>query len=118
MTKKSPIEIFSDWVDLGKDEGIEKNHSESVNAMLNEVLKDLNDFTFIDAGCGNGWVVRYMNDQPMCINALGVDGAGEMIKKANAKRTVPQIFINDKHIGGFDDVRVLEKENKLQDLLK
>jgi glutaredoxin 3 len=42
----------------------------------------------------------------------------EMIKKANAKRTVPQIFINDKHIGGFDDVRALEKENKLQDLLK
>ena len=27
MTKKSPIEIFSDWVDLGKDDGMEKNHS-------------------------------------------------------------------------------------------
>ena len=53
------------------------------------------------------------------INIGNVEGAmDEMIKKANAKRTVPQIFINDKHIGGFDDVRVLEKENKLQDLLK
>ena len=53
------------------------------------------------------------------INIANVEGAmDEMIKKANAKRTVPQIFINDKHIGGFDDVRVLEKENKLQDLLK
>ena len=40
----------------------------------------------------------------------------EMIKKANGKRTIPQI--NDQHIGGYDEVRALEKENKLQDLLK
>ena len=42
----------------------------------------------------------------------------EMIKKANGKRTIPQIFFNDQHIGGYDEVRALEKENKLQDLLK
>jgi|TARA_B100000929_G_C15150014_1_gene297827 glutaredoxin 3 len=48
-----------------------------------------------------------------------VDGAmDEMIKKANGKRTIPQIFFDDKHIGGYDEVRALEKENKLQDLLK
>ena len=44
--------------------------------------------------------------------------ATEMIKKANGKRTIPQIFFDDKHIGGYDEVRALEKENKLQDLLK
>ena len=42
----------------------------------------------------------------------------EMIKKANGKRTIPQIFFEDQHIGGYDEVRALEKENKLQDLLK
>ena len=42
----------------------------------------------------------------------------EMIQKANGKRTIPQIFFNDQHIGGYDEVRALEKENKLQDLLK
>ena len=42
----------------------------------------------------------------------------EMIKKANGKRTIPQIFFDDQHIGGYDDIRALEKENKLQDLLK
>ena len=42
----------------------------------------------------------------------------EMIKKANGKRTIPQIFFDDQHIGGYDEVRALEKENKLQDLLK
>ena len=48
-----------------------------------------------------------------------VDGAmDEMIKKANGKRTIPQIFFNEVHIGGYDEVRALEKENKLQDLLK
>ena len=53
------------------------------------------------------------------INIATVDGAmDEMIKKANGKRTIPQIFFDDKHIGGYDEVRALEKENKLQDLLK
>tara|TARA_B100001093_G_scaffold55668_1_gene47185 strand:+ start:169 stop:423 length:255 start_codon:yes stop_codon:yes gene_type:complete len=42
----------------------------------------------------------------------------EMIKKANGRRTIPQIFFDDQHIGGYDEVRELEKENKLQDLLK
>ena len=53
------------------------------------------------------------------INISNVEGAmDEMIEKANGKRTIPQIFFDDEHIGGYDDVRALEKENKLQDLLK
>ena len=42
----------------------------------------------------------------------------EMIKKANGKRTIPQIFFNDYHVGGYVELRDLEKENKLKDLLK
>jgi glutaredoxin 3 len=41
-----------------------------------------------------------------------------MISKANGKITIPQIFFDDQHIGGYDETRALEKENKLQDLLK
>jgi glutaredoxin 3 len=53
------------------------------------------------------------------INITTVDGAmDEMISKANGKRTIPQIFFDEQHMGGYDDVRTLEKENKLQDLLK
>ena len=53
------------------------------------------------------------------IDIAKVDGAmDEMIKKANGKRTIPQIFFEDQHIGGYDEVRALEKEKKLQDLLK
>ena len=42
----------------------------------------------------------------------------EMTKRANGRRTIPQIFFDDQHIGGYDEVRALEKENKLQELLK
>tara|TARA_B100001175_G_C18915853_1_gene360048 strand:+ start:128 stop:382 length:255 start_codon:yes stop_codon:yes gene_type:complete len=42
----------------------------------------------------------------------------EMIKKANGKRTIPQIFFDDQHVGGYQELRILEKENKLKDLLK
>ena len=53
------------------------------------------------------------------IDISKVDGAkDEMIKKSNGRKTIPQIFFNDQHIGGYDEVRALEKENKLQDLLK
>ena len=53
------------------------------------------------------------------INVAEVDGAkDEMIKKANGKRTIPQIFFDDHHIGGYDEVRALEKGNKLQEMLK
>ena len=41
----------------------------------------------------------------------------EMIKKANGKRTIPQIFFNEYHVGGYQELRNLEKENKLKDLL-
>ena len=42
----------------------------------------------------------------------------EMIKKANGKRTIPQIFFNDNHVGGYVELRELEKNGELIDLLK
>lgn len=41
----------------------------------------------------------------------------EMVKKAGGRRTVPQIFINGQHIGGFDDMYALDKAGKLDPLL-
>ena len=42
----------------------------------------------------------------------------EMIKKSNGRRTIPQIFFDDLHIGGYQELRTLEKEKKLEKLLK
>lgn len=41
----------------------------------------------------------------------------EMIQRANGASTVPQIFINDQHIGGSDDLAALEGSGKLDALL-
>lgn len=40
-----------------------------------------------------------------------------MIDRANGGYTVPQIFINDQHIGGCDEMMALERQQKLDPLL-
>ena len=39
-----------------------------------------------------------------------------MIERANGRRTLPQIFIDNEGIGGCDDLYILENENKLDAL--
>ncbi len=41
----------------------------------------------------------------------------EMVRRANGRRTVPQIFIAGQHIGGCDDLYALERAGKLDSLL-
>ncbi|MBT8425481.1 MAG: glutaredoxin 3 [Silicimonas sp.] len=41
----------------------------------------------------------------------------EMMQRANGRHTVPQIFIGETHIGGCDDLFVLERLGKLDPLL-
>ena len=38
---------------------------------------------------------------------------GEMIKKAGGKRTIPQIFFEEYHVGGYQELRELEKSGNL-----
>ncbi|MDH3510478.1 MAG: glutaredoxin 3 [Gammaproteobacteria bacterium] len=41
----------------------------------------------------------------------------EMVDRSG-KKTVPQIFIDDKHIGGYDDLSALDRAGKLDELLE
>jgi glutaredoxin 3 len=41
----------------------------------------------------------------------------EMIERALGRRTVPQIWINDTHVGGYDELAELERAEKLDELL-
>ncbi|HEY9295801.1 MAG TPA: glutaredoxin 3 [Phormidium sp.] len=41
----------------------------------------------------------------------------KMAKRANGRRSLPQIFINDQHIGGCDDLHALDAKGKLDPLL-
>ena len=79
----SPIEVFNSWVLNGKDEGMEKNHSIAVDVMIHMLIgKSNKQFSFIDAGCGNGWVIRKVNVHDLCSYSVGVDGSKNMIDKA------------------------------------
>jgi trans-aconitate methyltransferase len=78
------IDLFNHWVTLGKDSGMESNHAESVKYMLS-LIPDLiliNSFSFLDVGCGNGWVVRKMQAHSNCNLSIGIDGSKNMINKA------------------------------------
>ena len=96
MTGKKATEIFSQWVLNGKDEGMEKNHSNAVNVMLDELVgSQTSPFSIIDAGCGNGWVVREIINHPLCRTAIGVDGSKEMIDKARSLDSHGTYFYSD-----------------------
>ena len=50
--------------------------------------------------------------------STGPEILDQMISKSNGKRTIPQIFFDDEHIGGYTELRKLEKEKKLLECLK
>jgi glutaredoxin 3 len=41
-----------------------------------------------------------------------------MAERANGRRSLPQIFINDRHVGGCDDLYALESQDRLDPLLE
>lgn len=45
------------------------------------------------------------------------DAWSRMTERAYGRRSVPQIFINDRHIGGFDDMDALNRRGELDPLL-
>lgn len=50
--------------------------------------------------------------------SMGGEKRQEMIQRADGKTTVPQIFIDGRHIGGSDDLVALEQQGKLDSLLQ
>ena len=64
---------------------------------------------------------RLLTSKGVQFTEIPVDGdtakRAEMTKRANGGRTVPQIFINDLHIGGCDDLYELDRAGKLTPML-
>ena len=83
---QKPTEIFGKWAEEGKDVGMEKGHANSVKDMLNFAFKERinigKKFSFLDLGCGNGWVARKVAKNSLCAEAVGIDGAEQMIINA------------------------------------
>jgi len=48
---------------------------------------------------------------------MGGPKRAEMLQRSNGRSTVPQIFIDGRHIGGSDDLAALDRDGKLDPLL-
>ena len=63
---------------------------------------------------------RLLDKKGVAYTDINVDGnpalREEMMRITN-RRTVPQIFIGEFHVGGFDELYALEQQKKLDDLL-
>tara|TARA_B100000161_G_scaffold260317_1_gene227179 strand:+ start:160 stop:786 length:627 start_codon:yes stop_codon:yes gene_type:complete len=86
MGKRPATDVFHDWALVGKDEGMEKGHAASVSEMLGFIWQQVQstdkNFSAVDVGCGNGWVVRKLQSHEKCEYSMGIDGAEAMIAKA------------------------------------
>ena len=64
---------------------------------------------------------RLLNDKGVTYSEFNVmlnaEKRKEMMQRANGRHTVPQIFIGQEHVGGYDDLAALERAGKLDALL-
>jgi glutaredoxin 3 len=51
------------------------------------------------------------------VDVLDGDRRKAMTERANGRRTVPQIFVGQTHIGGYDDMAALDRQGALDQLL-
>jgi len=98
-------QIFDKWAKNGRDELMEKEHGENVIKFLKTVSFD-KPFSFLDVGCGNGWVVRKISENNYCKNAIGIDKSKNMISQANTKKKNQ----NEKYIN--TDIESLKNQEK------
>ena len=85
---------FDKWAQNGRAELMEVEHGKNVSKFLQAISFD-KPFTFLDVGCGNGWVVRKIAKEKNCKKAIGIDKSKKMIiqskKKIDSKK---EEFIN------------------------
>ena len=98
---------FDKWADSGRSELMAHEHSKVVFKLLRSIPFN-KSFTFLDIGCGNGWVVREIAQNKKCKKAVGIDKSKKMIQVANSKKeSSKEQFVcaeieNLKYSGKFD----------------
>ena len=67
------------------------------------------------------WAIALLNEKNVNFVEYNINKdptkRDEMLKKSNGARTVPQIFIEDYHVGGNRELQALNREGKLNSLL-
>ena len=75
---------FDKWAQNGRAELMEIEHGKNVLKFLQTISFD-KPFTFLDVGCGNGWVVRKIAKEKNCKKSIGIDKSKKMIQEAIKK---------------------------------
>jgi len=81
---KSVKKTFDKWAQNGRAELMENEHGNNVSKFLQTITFD-KPFTFLDVGCGNGWVVRKIAEENNCKKSIGIDISNKMIIQAKKK---------------------------------
>ena len=67
------------------------------------------------------WAIELLNRKKIKFTEYNVAKdmvkRNEMLKRSNGAKTVPQIFIDEHHVGGNVELQALEKEGKINSLL-
>ncbi len=104
---------FDMWATNGRAEKMEREHGKAVKVRL-ATVRPTGPFRFLDVGCGNGWLVRRMAQNPLCRAAVGIDKSPGMIREARrlAERRTERYVSTDieswKYRGRFDIVFSME----------
>ncbi len=104
---------FDEWAINGRAELMEKEHGKNVSNFLDKISFD-RPFTFLDVGCGNGWVVRKIASNTYCKKAVGIDKSKKMIQQAQKnKKNSNEEFLHTnveslKYRGKFDYIFSME----------
>ncbi len=75
---------FDNWALNGRSDLMEKEHAKTVLKFL-QSISFKKSFSFLDVGCGNGWVIRKIAKNKNCKKAIGIDKSKNMIKIAKSK---------------------------------
>lgn len=104
---------FDKWAQNGRAELMEMEHGKNVSKFLDSISFE-EPFSFLDVGCGNGWVVRNMSEMENCKKAIGIDKSKKMIIQAKKKTSSKkQGFVHTdieswKYNGKFDYIFSME----------
>lgn len=67
------------------------------------------------------WAKGLLSEKHVSFEEIRIDQVSgardEMLAKSNGQVTVPQIFIDDFHVGGFDDLQAMDAAGKLDPML-
>ena len=105
--------LFDEWAVTGRAEEMETGHGVTVNKFLDSISFD-KPFSFLDVGCGNGWIVRKIAQLPNCKKAVGIDKSKKMIsiaisKQISKKEKYLSVNLESwKYLGKFDIIFSME----------